>query len=91
MTNTAQSVDLETIERLAEKVRALVGLLERTRTELVQTTEDNGKLMQEVEALRKQLANAQTDGAEVKTLLAEREQIRIRVSEMVDQLDAIGL
>ena len=91
MTNTAQSVDLETIERLAEKVRALVGLLERTRTELVQTTEDNGKLMQEVEALRKQLANAQTDGAEVKTLLAEREQVRIRVSEMVDQLDAIGL
>ena len=91
MTNTTQSVDLETIERLAEKVRALVGLLERTRTELVQTTEDNGKLMQEVEALRKQLATAQTDGAEVKTLLAEREQIRIRVSEMVDQLDAIGL
>ena len=91
MTNTTQSVDLETIERLAEKVRALVGLLERTRTELVQTTEDNGKLMQEVEALRKQLANAQTDGAEVKTLLAEREQVRIRVSEMVDQLDAIGL
>jgi len=91
MTNTTQSVDLETIERLAEKVRALVGLLERTRTELVQTTEDNGKLMQEVEALRKQLATAQTDGAEVKTLLAEREQVRIRVSEMVDQLDAIGL
>ena len=91
MTNTAQSVDLETIERLAEKVRALVGLLERTRTELVQTTEDNGRLIQEVETLREQLATAQTDGAQVKTLLAEREQVRIRVSEMVDQLDAFGL
>ena len=91
MTNPAQSVDLETIERLAEKVRALVGLLERTRTELVQTTEDNGRLMQEVETLREQLATAQTDGAQVKTLLAEREQVRIRVSEMVDQLDAFDL
>ena len=91
MATTAQSVDLETIERLAEKIKALVGLLERTRAELVQTTEGNGRLTQEIETLRERLVTAQSDGAEVKTLLAEREQIRTRVSEMVDQLDAIGL
>ena len=91
MTNTAQSVDLETIERLAEKIKALVGLLERTRAELVQTTEGNGRLTQEIETLRERLVTAQSNGTEVKTLLAEREQIRIRVSEMVEQLDAIDL
>ena len=37
MVNTTQSLDLATIERLAEKVTALVQLLEQTRNELSET------------------------------------------------------
>ena len=91
MTNSTRSVDLDTIERLAEKVQALVGLLERTRAELAQTSEDNGRLTTELTTLRERLSAAQNEGAEVKTLLAERGQIQARVSEMLTQLEAIDL
>ena len=76
-----ESVDVETIGRLAEKVNALVGLLDRTRAELAQTTEANDHLSKEVDRLRAQVAAA--DG--------EREQVRTRVSEMLSQLDALDL
>jgi regulator of replication initiation timing len=76
-----QSVDVDTIGRLAEKVNALVGLLDRTRAELAQTTEANDHLSKEVDRLRAQVASA--DG--------EREQVRTRVSEMLTQLDALDL
>ena len=75
------SVDVETLGRLAEKVNALVGLLDRTRAELAQTTEANDHLSKEVDRLRAQVAAA--DG--------EREQVRTRVSEMLAQLDALDL
>lgn len=91
MANSTRSVDLDTIERLAEKVQALVGLLERTRAELAQTSEDNGRLTTELTTLRERLSAAQNEGAEVKTLLAERGQIQARVSEMLTQLEAIDL
>ena len=80
-TVTAQSVDVETIGRLAEKVNALVGLLDRTRAELAQTTEANDHLSKEVDRLRAQVAAA--DG--------EREQVRTRVSEMLAQLEGLDL
>ena len=91
MTKTIQAVDLEQIERLADKVRALVGILERTRAELSQTIEDNQRLQREVESMRKQLSTAATAGEEMTTLLAEREQICSRVREMLQQLEGISV
>ena len=91
MAVTAHVVDLDQIERLANKVKGLIGLLERTRAELTQTVDDNAKLQQEIEALRGQLANAEATSAEVSTLLSEREQIRTRVQDMLEQLEAINL
>ena len=91
MANIAHSVDLEPIERLAEKVKGLVGLLERTRTELSQTVEDNKRLEEEVENLRTRLVAAESEGSEMKDLLTEREQIRTRVSQMLDQLEGLSL
>lgn len=80
-TVAAQSMDVETIGRLAEKVNALVGLLDRTRAELAQATEANDHLSKEVDRLRAQVTAA--DG--------EREQVRTRVSEMLTQLDGLDL
>ena len=80
-TVAVQSVDIETIGRLAEKINALVGLLDRTRAELAQTTEANDHLSKEVDRLRAQVAA--DDG--------EREQVRARVSEMLTQLDELDL
>ena len=81
LTVAVQSVDIETIERLAEKINALVGLLDRTRAELAQTTEANDHLSKEVDRLRAQVAAADS----------EREQVRTRISEMFTQLDALDV
>ena len=91
MAVTAHVVDLDQIERLATKVKGLIGLLERTRSELTQTVDDNARLQQEAEALRAQLATAETASAEITTLRSERDQIRERVQDMLEQLEAINL
>ena len=91
MAKTTQAVDLDQIERLADKVKALVGVLERTRTELTQTIEDNQRLQREVESMREQLSTAANSGEEMTTLLAEREQIGSRIREMLQQLEGINV
>ena len=91
MTETTRTVDLEPIERLAEKVKSLIGVLERTRAELSQTVEDNQRLQREVESLGERLTSAETAGKETTGLLAEREQIRTRVHELLQQLEALGV
>ena len=91
MAKTTQAVDLDQIERLADKVRALVGVLERTRTEFTQAIEDNQRLQREVESMREQLSTAANSGEEMTTLLVEREQIGSRVREMLQQLEGINV
>ena len=85
------TVDLEPIERLAEKVKGLVDLLENTRSELEQTVDDNQRLKHEVESLSERLASVENEGTEMKTLVTEREQIRTRVYEMLEQLEGLNL
>ena len=41
MVNTVQSLDMDTLDRLAEKVSALVQMLEQTRNELADTSANN--------------------------------------------------
>ena len=91
MFNTDRSLDMATLDRLAEKVSALVQLLEQTRNELAETSENNVRLSNELEALQGQFAQSQDDGLEMQTLLDEREQIRARVTEILDQLESLNL
>lgn len=89
--NMAVDIDVEPIERLAQKVKGLISVLERTRDELSQTTEDNVRLSREVEELRAQLASAERSEADATSLRKERDEIRARVSEMLDQLESISV
>ena len=91
MVKPATSVSLEPIDRLADKVQSLIGLLERTRAELTRTTEDNVRLSGEVAALRTHLATAEGQGAQAQSLRTERDQIRARVTEMLEQLEGLSL
>ena len=86
---SAHATDVEPIERLAEKVKGLIALLDRTRSELTQTIEDNRRLNQEIERLRGQLADAEQTGEDLSELQAERAQIRSRVTEMLEQLEGL--
>ncbi len=91
MTKTSVSVELESIDRLAGKVESMVALLERSRVEQARTAEDNRRLVSEVDALNARLAEAEGADAEMTMLRSERDQIRTRVSEMLEQLEALSL
>ena len=91
MSETAQYVDLATVDRLAQKVTGLVQILERTRQELAETRTDNERLNAEIGALRENLTATRHEAAEIETLRAERDQVRARVTEMLDQLEALDL
>jgi regulator of replication initiation timing len=91
MMKPTSSLSLEPIDRLAEKVQTLVGVLERTRAELTRAADDNARLSQEVDVLRTRLASAEDQGAQAQSLQTERDQIRVRVAEMLEQLDSLSL
>jgi regulator of replication initiation timing len=91
MVNTVQSLDMATLDRLAEKVSALVQMLEQTRKELADTTENNTRLSNELEALQTRFSQSQQDGMEMQTLLDERDQIRARVTDILEQLESLDL
>jgi FtsZ-binding cell division protein ZapB len=86
-----RTVDLEPIDRLEEKVRQLVGMVERLRSEQSRLTQENDRLAGELEMAQARLAEAEDSGAELTTLREEREVIRGRVTEMLEQLEALSL
>jgi regulator of replication initiation timing len=92
MAKTAtRGVDLEPIDRLEEKVKALVTMVERMKNEQARATEDNQRLGRELDALRARLASSDGLASEVSALKDERDVIRGRVSEMLEQLEALNL
>ncbi len=91
MSNTVPVVDLGVVERLDEKIRQLIGLVERSRLEASKLRADNDRLGKDVEALRAQLADAEGVAAELQSLREERDQVRARVADMLAQLDALQL
>jgi regulator of replication initiation timing len=91
-TKTAtRGVELEPIDRLEEKVRALVTMVERMKTEQARVTEENQRLTREMDALRGRLAAHDGVASELTALKDERDVIRGRVSEMLEQLEALNL
>jgi regulator of replication initiation timing len=92
MAKTAtRSVDLEPIDRLEEKLKTLVTMVERMRSDQARAAEENQRLSRELEALRARLASSDTLASELSALKDERDVIRGRVSEMLEQLEALNL
>jgi regulator of replication initiation timing len=86
-----RSVDLEPIDRLEEKVRLLVSTVERMKAEQAKAADENARLQRELEAARHRLSEAEASNAEVSNLKEERDLIRHRVADMLEQLDALNL
>lgn len=92
MAKTAtRGVELEPIDRLEEKIRMLVAMVERMKTEQASAAEENERLARELEAVRGRLVASETLVSELSTLKEERDVIRTRVSEMLEQLEALSL
>jgi len=85
------SVDFEAIDRLEQKLKQLVAVLDRTRAEYARANDDNARLRAELDATRARLTDAEGAGTELVTLRTERDQIRGRVEDMLKQIDALNL
>ena len=85
----ATRADLESIDRLEEKIKLLVGLVERLRANESRMSDENARLMRELESARVRITAAEGSNAEVAALREERELIKSRVDEMLAQIEAI--
>jgi FtsZ-binding cell division protein ZapB len=92
MAKTAtRSVDLEPIDRLEEKVKLLISMVERMKLETARAADENQRLSHELDNLRGRLASSEGLVTELTTLKEERDVIRTRVSDMLEQLEALSL
>ena len=89
--SATRSVDLEPIDRLEEKVRLLVSTVERMKAEHAKAADENARLERELEAARHRLSEAEASNTEMSNLREERDLIRHRVADMLEQLDALNL
>jgi regulator of replication initiation timing len=87
----ARSVELEPIDRLEEKVRLLVGMVDHMKSEHARAAEENQRLARELDSLRARLAATESQSAELAALKEERDKIRTRVGDMLEQLEALNL
>ena len=92
MAKTAtRSAEVESLDRLEDKIKRLVAMVERMKTEQTRAAEDNQRLKAEIEALKSRAASGETLSSELATLKDERDVIRTRVSDMLHQLEALNL
>ena len=91
MSNAVPAVDLGVVERLDEKIRQLIALVEKTRAEATRLRSDNERLTRDVESLQAQLTDAAGVATELQAMREERDQVRARVADMLAQLDALQL
>jgi len=78
-------------DRLEEKVKRLVAMVERMKSEQTRAAEENQRLKAEIDSLRSRVASGETLSTEITALRDEREVIRGRVSDMLTQLEALNL
>jgi regulator of replication initiation timing len=87
----SRDVDLEPIDRLEEKVKLLVAMVDRMKAEQARAAEENQRLSRELDAMRARVMAADATAGELMSLRGERDAIRTRVSDMLEQLEALSL
>tara|TARA_B100002049_G_scaffold97257_1_gene71847 strand:+ start:900 stop:1172 length:273 start_codon:yes stop_codon:yes gene_type:complete len=86
-----RSSALEPLSRLEDKVKLLIGLVERLQQEKTSAISENEQLKSELTALRTRFEESDRADTEVVALRSERDQIRTRVAGILEQLEAIDL
>jgi FtsZ-binding cell division protein ZapB len=86
-----RAVDLEPIDRLEEKVKLLVGMIDRLRTENARASDENARLSRELDATRARASDVESVSAHVAALQEERELIRSRVDDMLREIESLKL
>lgn len=85
-------VELKPIEQLAERIQSLIEVLGTTREELKLALDENTALSAQNEELRGRLqAVEQQQESQTRELQSERDEIRDRVSRMLEQIEDLSL
>jgi regulator of replication initiation timing len=87
----SRGVEFEPIDRLEEKVKLLVAMVDRMKADQAHAAEENLRLSRELDAMRTRVTASEALSAELTTLRDERDTIRTRVSDMLVQLEALSL
>ena len=66
-------------------------MVEHMKADQTRAAEDNQRLTREIESLRGRLASSDSVAAELSALKEERDVIRTRVGDMLEQLEALNL
>ncbi len=90
MSRTA-TVDLQPIDRLEEKVKQLVGMIDALRADRAKALDEVARLEREMDAAKARLTEVSGASAEAAALREERELIRTRVVQMIAQIDKLNL
>jgi len=92
MAKTAmRTLELEPIDRLEEKLKRLVAMMERMKAEQARAADENIRLSRELESMRQRLVAGESIANELATLKEERDIIKNRVGEMLEQLEALNV
>ena len=86
-----RSVELEPIDRLEEKVKLLVAMVDRLKSDQARAAEENQRLARELDAMRSRVAAGDQMAVELTALRGERDAIRSRVTDMLEQLEGLNL
>ena len=87
----SRGVEFEPIDRLEEKLKLLVAMVDRLKADQARAAEENMRLTREMDALRVRLAASDAVSAELNTMREERDTIRTRVTDMLTQLEGLSL
>ena len=72
-------------------MKLLVSMVERMKAEQARAAEENQRLARELESMRARLAASDSLASELSTMKEERDVIRTRVTDMLEQLEALSL
>jgi regulator of replication initiation timing len=91
-----RAIDTEPLERLEEKVRKLVGLVEQLRGDKAHLVDETTRLQVQLEsqqtkleALQVRAVEADETATELTALRQERDQVRTRVADLLEQIEAL--
>jgi regulator of replication initiation timing len=87
----AVAVEVQPIDRLEEKVKQMVSVIDSLRAEKSRALDESARLQQEINGLKSRLDEGASAASEATTLREERELIRSRVSQMLTQIDKLNL
>lgn len=91
MVRTGATVELQPIDRLEDKIRQLVAMIDTLRAERAKAVDEAARLTRELEGARASLAEAATASADIGRMREERELLRNRVVQMIAQIDKLNL